>query len=1160
MKCDVKQLLLFTLASVIAGAFSRGILITHTFGAGIAYASGLYLAVLLSSDKSCWPRWAVAALVAGAAAEMLFHGAALPMAFIHALAHLTGASAAAWLIHRTCGFPFHLHSTREVLALLAFAAMPGAVLSAGIEFVALALGAANTGAAGVAWVLAWTEDVLGQMIGAAVVLAAYQGRSDWRGMRAWRRAEAAIAAVALTLVVYFIFTSPLPLVYLVLPPLLWAGLRFGLFGMALALTLISGMALHYTVAGFGPYVGPGRTPEASLLMAQAFLIVGSAAALLLVALASQWRRLHDELEALVSARTAALQDQEQKLRDNEERFRIARAAAKMIVVDWDIQNDEITFSESPAWLRGPLPANGKYPLFKDQVHADDRAHFLEMRQRGIDTLEGQTVRFRMVRTDGMVLHIESYQSMFAGPDGKAARMVAVHQDISTRHQIEADLVENQRLLAASEARYRTLFENNPLMYFMLDAAGFVVSVNPQGASQLGYRVEELVGRPVTAVFPGGVHRQVLVRLRQCLDEADRVHTWEITKVRKDGSAMHVRESAVAVRGEDGAAMLLVMCENVTAHKQAEIALRESEQRLRTLLDAMPDLVRLKDAHGRYIMVNRAAQERVGLPLDEIIGKSSHDVLPAAIAAKIDAEERQMFASGETVRFERPAHIVPNAWRELIFAPIRDAGGAVNGLVSIDRDITERKRAEIALRDSEQRLRTLLDAIPYPVSLQDAHGHYVMTNLAAQKSFGLPGERIIGKTVFELRPPAIAALLRAEDRQALAAPGVTRIERHSYMTPEAWLEEIMAPIRDAGGAAVGLVSIDRDITGRKNMEIALRESEQRLRAVLDAIPDRVRLKDVHGRYVMINRAAQENLGLPMEQIIGRTVFDVRSPTDAARIHADVRSALAANGPVRRERFSVGDGTWREIIAAPFRDSDGVIVGVVDISRDITERKQSQLDALRDANDKLRRLSERQEALLESERTRIAHNLHDSVGQSLNLVRIKLDEIAAGVKPVVPALAEITSIIEECTVAIRTLEFELSPPVLRELGLAPALDWLAEEMQHQYGLRVDVSEDGESYPLSDSAGTIAFRAIRELLINVVKHAGVARAHVDMQRAGRQVIITVSDEGAGFDDKTVAAGLGLVSVRDRLRFIGGSAIIDGAGGGTVATLTLPLAAETV
>ena len=798
MKCDAKQLLLFAAASLLVTALSREIGLSHAMGASIDYACGLYLAVLVCSGSACWWRWTAVAFAAEIVAVALFQGDLQPTALLYALAHVAGVLAAAWLIRRTRGLPFHFNTMSDVLALLAFAAVPGAVVSAGAELALQAWHGRQV--TGTAWVLAWEGYVLGMILVAPAVLAARQSRDEWPRMNALRWAEAVTAVMVLVLVVTLVFNSPLPMVYLVLPLVLWVGLRFGMSGMALALLLMSAMVLHYTGAGMGMFASAARTPVEGQLLAQSFLVVGSASALLLAALAGQWRRTqdmlrrsHGALEALVSARTTALQDSEQSLRDNEARFRIARDAAKMIVVDWDIPRDEMTFSDSPEWLRGPLPASGKYPLFKDQVHADDRAYFLETQQRGIDTLEGQTVQFRIVRTDGVVLHILSYQTMFSGPEGKAAHMVAVHQDISGRRQIEVALTEYQRQLAASEARYRTLFENNPLMYFTLDGSGFMVSVNPQGATQLGYRVDELVGRPVTVVFPAAVHHQVRALLRQCMNEPDRAHTWEITKLRKDGAAMHVRESAVAVRDADGVPLLLVMCENVTEHKQAEMALRESEQRLRTLLDAMPDLVRLKDARGRYVMLNRAAREHIGLPMEQIIGKTSHDILPTEVATKIDDEERRVFASGESIRFEHPAYIVPNAWRELIFSPIRDADGAVNGLVSIDRDITARKRAKIALRESEQRLLTLLDAIPDRVRLRDVEGRYVMVNRAARESIGMPTSQIIGKTVFDVRPPAVAALLDAEARMAIAADAPIRRERKSIMDTS-WREVIMPASR------------------------------------------------------------------------------------------------------------------------------------------------------------------------------------------------------------------------------------------------------------------------------------------------------------------------------------------------------------------------------
>ncbi len=905
MKCDARNLALFAAVNCAVATLGNWLMVRHGLSAAAAFSGGIFLAVLLLSEQRDWWRWALVVLAVDSAVGIAIRHAGAGYAMGDTLGHIAGALATAWLIRRSCNAPFRFNTQRSVLALIVFCAVPGAAISASVE---IAQAAADGQAAGVVtWMIHWTRYVLGSLIAAPLVLTLAQHHRQDISIRGARWSEVMALSGFLLFVVYVVFSSRLPLAFLLLPPMLWAGLRFGVLGTVFAITFLAIMVLHATASGRGPYVSGALSPAESLLMVQSFLVLGSAAALLLAAVTSQWREIQsellgarDQLESQVVARTAAL-------RENGERFRIARAGAKIIVIDWDVQRDELTYSDSPEWLRGPLPAGGKYPLFKDQVHADDRAHFIAMRDRAVDTLEGQTLQFRIVRTDGAVLHIQSFQTMLAGPDGKAARLVAIHQDITERKHTEQILAENQQRLRDSESRYRNLFVNNPLMYFTLDAAGIVRSVNPQGANQLGYAVDELVGQSVSAVFPPDLHPQVRAQLAQCLADTDRVHTWEITKVRKDGATLWVRESAIAVPGADGAPLLLIMCENVTARRQTELALRESEQRLRTLVDAIPDQVQLKDAQGRFVMINRAVQEHIGLP------------------------EAQ----------------------------------------------------------------------------------------------------ILGKTIFELRPVHMATLLDAEDKQALAASSPVRVERRSY---------------------------------------------------------------AHGR-------------------------------------------------------------WREIILSPIRDSGGTVAGLVSISRDITERKQAEIEALRDSNDKLRRLSARQEALLEAERTRIAQNLHDGVGQSLNLVRLKIESsAAAGALGV--TLREVVHIIEQSAVAIRTLEFELSPPVLRELGFTPALEWLAEDMRIAYGLQVDLSDDGEPKPLCELSRAVAFRAVRELLLNVSRHAGVARAHVDSQRAGGTMIITVSDQGAGFDDKAAATGLGLVSVRERIGYLGGSAVIQSTPGeGTAVTLSIPL-----
>jgi PAS domain S-box-containing protein len=597
------------------------------------------------------------------------------------------------------------------------------------------------------------------------------------------------------------------------------------------------------------------------------------------------------------------------------------------------------------------------------------------------------------------------------------------------------------------------------------------------------------------------------------------------------------------------------------------ALRESEQRLRALIDAIPDQVRVKDAQGRYIMVNRAAQTSFGATEEQIVGKTVFELRPPDAAALIDAEDRQAIATQQVTRIERKSFYF-DAWREIITVPIQFAH-RVGGLITISRDISERKRTEIALRESEHRQRTLLDAIPDAVRLKDMQGRYLMANRAALANMGRTEAEVIGKTLYDVVPPEIAKRIEAEEQRAIASGRPVVVERDSYVAPDTWQEVILAPISDAAGKLVGLVSISRDISARRRAELeALREREERYRTLVETASDVIYRTDHQGYFTYFNSDhLLRNYGFTREQLIGKHYLELVHPDHRAQTEAYYREQFENRVTSSYHEFPILTGDGRKVWAGQHVNAvieNGRIVYHQAVCRDVTERVMAQ-HALRDINEKLRQLSARQEALLEAERTRIAHDLHDGIGQSLNLARIKLEAAlveagaAANADAMARRLREITGIIDETNSAIRTLEFDLSPPVLRELGLTPALEWLAEDMRRAYGLQVGVSDDGEPEALGALSRAIAFRTVRELLINVVRHAGVMQAHVDVQRADDALIITVSDEGAGFDAKAVTGGLGLVSVRERLGYLRGAAKIDSAPGeGTVATLTIPLSEE--
>jgi light-regulated signal transduction histidine kinase (bacteriophytochrome) len=216
------------------------------------------------------------------------------------------------------------------------------------------------------------------------------------------------------------------------------------------------------------------------------------------------------------------------------------------------------------------------------------------------------------------------------------------------------------------------------------------------------------------------------------------------------------------------------------------------------------------------------------------------------------------------------------------------------------------------------------------------------------------------------------------------------------------------------------------------------------------------------------------------------------------------------------------------------------------------------------EQLRALASDLEEAEDRERRQIARDLHDDLGQTLAAARIRLSGLCGDARVDVSSRAnEVGALIDRANSAIRSLAAQLAPDVLNELGLSPALEWLGEEIERTFGLKVHVVDDGNPKPLSQATRSILYRAVRELLINVAKHAQVDTATVDVECRDGEVSVRVADGGVGYESEAVSSGaqrgLGLISVRERLSLIGGIAEVRSAPGeGTVALLRAPLTLE--
>ncbi len=764
-------------------------------------------------------------------------------------------------------------------------------------------------------------------------------------------------------------------------------------------------------------------------------------------------------------------------------------------------------------------------------------------------------------------------------------------------------------LEASEQRYRSFIEQTSEGVWRVEVDEPISAVLPQEeqiklilerarlaegnhaiAKLYGYEsVETLLGAHLRDLFalhePEG-RRQVTEFVRHGYRLVDS----EATVIDRHGRSHTVLRTVMGTVVDDRLVRAWGTQRDITDRKRAEEALCESQSLLQTLLDHMPVAVYMKDVTGRTVLANETYRRLVGRPLHELIGSVDHEVFPDPVARHLHENTRRVLETGRLLQVEErlPGETGMRTYLTLRF-PLKRSDGSVYATCGISTDITDRKRAEDELRRSEERFRSFAMNAPAAVFIKDLEGRYVLANPSAAAAAGRP-EGIEGLTDEEVMPD-LASSLRAADYKVLALgrPVTTEEEeigppgsRRSFLT-------VKFPLRDGGGAPTGVCGISIDITERVRAQEALRYSEERFRAFANQIDDVLWIITADRRIVYLSPSFQEVWGVSPARLMVDAGFWVDSlhPDDRERALAALPRALAGGRVEIEYRIIRPDGTlrWIRDRSFPILDERGHVRWVGGLAQDVTERKTAE-EALRDSEERLRgfaaelehRVAARTDELAGSEarlralatelnlaeqreRRRIAGELHDHLAQLLVLARIRLRQThrLLGQEAAAGALHDVDHIMEEALTYTRSLVAELSPVVLHESGLPAALTWLGEHMS-RYGLNVRVDLERHQLDLPDDAAVLLFQSVRELLMNVVKHAATTEAVVRLCfDADGTLRLTVADRGRGCDPASRAGApkkFGLFSIRERMRALGGGLELESAPEqGTTATLILKI-----
>ena len=351
---------------------------------------------------------------------------------------------------------------------------------------------------------------------------------------------------------------------------------------------------------------------------------------------------------------------------------------------------------------------------------------------------------------------------------------------------------------------------------------------------------------------------------------------------------------------------------------------------------------------------------------------------------------------------------------------------------------------------------------------------------------------------------------------------------------------------------------------------LRASEAKYRELVETASSIILRMDTKGYITFSNPFAQNFFGYGKDELLGQHVVGTVVPEidssgrDLAAMMKDICECPEKYSKNENENICRnGERGWVAWINKSVLDSKGRLNEILCIGNDITQRKKAE-ERLLVYQEQLRSLASELSLIEERERRRIATHLHDGIGQILAIAKLKIETLreAASKKTSIAALDEIRGLIEQAIHDTRTLTLDLSPPVLYELGFEAVVEWLLERIQEQHGIRSRFENDKEKKPMDEDIRIVLFQAVRELLINVTKHARTKRVKVSIRRRDGIVEIKVKDWGVGFNVfeayscNSKTGGFGLFSIRERLSHLGGRVIVESQPGkGTEVTLLAPL-----
>lgn len=738
----------------------------------------------------------------------------------------------------------------------------------------------------------------------------------------------------------------------------------------------------------------------------------------------------------------------------------------------------------------------------------------------------------------------------------------LRKELSRLKEVENELQNLNERLQENEKKYRFLIDNCKEIILILSNKGKITFANEQALKSFGYIQEEIIGKFIGRFL---TKKSVAFAMKALVQEflGNPQPRMEVQIKTKSGEIRHleIAPGSTPIHEEGRISGVMISAIDITERIKAE----ENLLFMQFSLNSAADSVFWMSSDAQFFYANDAACQNLGYSRQELLTMTVHDIDPNFPKKAWPDHWKDVKSKGsftfESNHQKKDGMIFPV---EISVNYLEFMGKEYN--CAFVRDITERKRIEKELRESEERFKSVFDNTMIGLYRTTPDGQILMVNPTLLKMLAYSSLEDLAKRNLEEGGYA-PNYPRSNFKQIMNKQGEIRGLESAWTKKDGsilLISENAKAIRDEKGEIIYFEGTVEDISFRKAAEEKLKNSEELYRELVDKAEIAILIDDTEGSIQFANMKAAELYGYSVEELKNQSIQSLVHPEDFVMVQRFHENRLQGKKAPSKYVFRGirKDGSIRlvEIDAVPHKKEESVL-GTRLYLRDITKQKQMEEEILQ-SREQLRNLALHLQAVREEERALAAQEIHDELGQSLAALAMDISWLHKKILPEQKELSEKLDNMKRLTTdtirEVKRIYSELRPSLLDDLGLVSAIEWYLEQFRSRTGIECFLEAVPVEFTLAPDRSTAMFRILQQSLINVDKHAEATKVAVSLKQSSNNLELVIKDNGKGIKKEKIddSRSFGLIEIKERVRDLRGDFKVSGSPGkGTKVKVVIPL-----